>query len=116
MTKSIHAYKGGAVRHRSSAFHINLTDNSEQSNNHYTNLRHESNNRLPTISAEAAAKLTKELRACHHPDGTSRFVRSALLTFAAEVSRHQRGQCTATSTKPFLPVPQDAASHETDWI
>jgi hypothetical protein len=63
MTKSIHAYKGGAVRHRSSAFHINLTDNSEQSNNHYTNLRHESNNRLPTISAEAAAKLTKELRA-----------------------------------------------------
>jgi len=54
--------------------------------------------------------------ACHHPDGTTRFVRSALLTFAAEVSRHQRGQCTATSTKPFLPVPQDAASHETDWI
>jgi len=56
MTKSIHAYKGGAVRHCSSAFHINLTDNSEQSNNHYTNLRHESNNRLPTITAEATAK------------------------------------------------------------
>jgi NADH:ubiquinone oxidoreductase subunit F (NADH-binding) len=54
--------------------------------------------------------------ACRHPDGTTRFVRSALRTFAAEVSRHQRGQCAATSTKPFLPVPQDAASHETDWI
>ena len=54
--------------------------------------------------------------ACHHPDGTTRFVRSALRTFAAEVVRHQRGQCSATSSKPFLPVPQDAASNETDWI
>jgi len=53
---------------------------------------------------------------CHHPDGTTRFVRSALRTFAPEVRRHQRGQCSATSSKPFLPVPQDAARSEHDWI
>jgi hypothetical protein len=62
MTKSIHAYKGRgclSVRHHYHsfiAFHIHFTDNSEQSNNHYTKLRHESNNRLPTITAEATAK------------------------------------------------------------
>jgi NADH:ubiquinone oxidoreductase subunit F (NADH-binding) len=54
--------------------------------------------------------------ACHHPDGTTRFVRSALRTFAAEVERHQRGRCSATVTRPFLPVPKDAARAEQDWI
>jgi NADH:ubiquinone oxidoreductase subunit F (NADH-binding) len=54
--------------------------------------------------------------ACHHPDGTTRFVRSALRTFAAEVDRHQRGRCSATVTRPFLPVPKDAARTEQDWI
>ena len=54
--------------------------------------------------------------ACHHPDGTTRFVRSALGTFAAEVDRHQRGRCSATVTRPFLPIPKDAARTEQDWI
>lgn len=54
--------------------------------------------------------------ACHHPDGTVRFVRSALRTFAAEFDRHQRGRCSATSAKPFLPVPKVTARTETDWI
>jgi NADH:ubiquinone oxidoreductase subunit F (NADH-binding) len=54
--------------------------------------------------------------ACHHPDGTVRFVRSALRTFAAEVEWHKRGRCSATNTRPFLPVPQDTARSENDWI
>jgi NADH:ubiquinone oxidoreductase subunit F (NADH-binding) len=32
--------------------------------------------------------------ACHHPDGTVRFVRSTLTTFAADVTAHQHGHCT----------------------
>lgn len=54
--------------------------------------------------------------ACHHPDGTGRFVGSALRTFADEVSRHRGGRCSATSHEPFLPVPRDIARSEDDWI
>ncbi len=54
--------------------------------------------------------------ACHHPDGTARFVRTALVAFAAEVDRHAKGRCTATNTKPFLPLPKHRARTEQDWI
>jgi NADH:ubiquinone oxidoreductase subunit F (NADH-binding) len=54
--------------------------------------------------------------ACHHPDGTTSFVRSALRTFAAEADRHRRGHCSATVKRPFLPVPGEAARTEEDWI
>jgi NADH:ubiquinone oxidoreductase subunit F (NADH-binding) len=42
--------------------------------------------------------------ACHHPDGTVRFVRSALSAFADEIGHHLHGRCTATDPAPFLPA------------
>jgi NADH:ubiquinone oxidoreductase subunit F (NADH-binding) len=55
--------------------------------------------------------------ACHHPDGTVRFVRSALTTFAAEIDLHERGRCSAAAgSKPVLPVPTASARTEQDWM
>jgi hypothetical protein len=42
--------------------------------------------------------------ACHHPDGSMRFLRSALRVFEAEFELHSRGGCSATSATPVLPV------------
>jgi hypothetical protein len=53
--------------------------------------------------------------ACNHPDGTVRFVRSALTTFAPEIDRHARGQCSATNRTPFLPLPDGMPTSEDDW-
>jgi NADH:ubiquinone oxidoreductase subunit F (NADH-binding) len=41
---------------------------------------------------------------CHHPDGSVRFVRSALQVFAPEIALHERGLCRASTFEPFLPV------------
>jgi len=56
----------------------------------------------------ATDSLVKEIRrvtavvdgrgSCRHPDGTARMIRSALLTFAAEIELHQRRRCVAAET------------------
>jgi NADH:ubiquinone oxidoreductase subunit F (NADH-binding) len=53
--------------------------------------------------------------ACHHPDGTTKFVASALQAFSPELARHRQGRCSAANSKAFLPVPQAVARTETDW-
>jgi len=57
--------------------------------------------------------------ACHHPDGTVRFVASALRVFDAEIAAHARGRCTANRRDPFLPLPAagvtGSALTEADW-
>ena len=46
---------------------------------------------------------------CHHPDGTARFVATALEVFGGELAAHDRGRCTATRHDRFLPLPAAAA-------
>jgi NADH:ubiquinone oxidoreductase subunit F (NADH-binding) len=60
------------------------------------------------------AGLAEGRGACHHPDGTVRFLRSALSVFAAEVGQHGQGRCTAAGGLPFLPVPA-GPSTDADW-
>jgi NADH:ubiquinone oxidoreductase subunit F (NADH-binding) len=74
--------------------------------------------------------------ACGHPDGTVRFVRSALTVFEPEIARHARGQCSASyygasyygasyygasyhgaaNRRPFLPLPAGRPARDEDWI
>jgi len=53
--------------------------------------------------------------ACSHPDGTIRFVRSALLVFEPELALHERGHCTGVNRRAFLPLPDGVPTHEDDW-
>jgi len=61
------------------------------------------------------SSLVERRGACHHPDGTVRFLRSALTVFAAEVALHETGRCTARSAEPFLPIPAGSPQHKDDW-
>jgi NADH:ubiquinone oxidoreductase subunit F (NADH-binding) len=60
------------------------------------------------------AGLVEGRGACHHPDGTVRFLRSALRVFGPEIRLHQQGRCSAATARPFLPVPP-GPSTEADW-
>ena len=53
--------------------------------------------------------------ACHHPDGTVRFIASALRVFAAEIAEHSAGRCAATRHERFLPQFPAASLTECDW-
>jgi NADH:ubiquinone oxidoreductase subunit F (NADH-binding) len=71
--------------------------------------------RQTVADLERWAGLVTGRGACHHPDGTVRFVRSVLTTFAPEIARHARGQCSATNRRPFLPLPPGRPTREEDW-
>jgi NADH:ubiquinone oxidoreductase subunit F (NADH-binding) len=65
------------------------------------------------------AGLVEGRGACHHPDGTVRFVRSALQVFGPEIDRHAHGRCTAriagARQRPFLPLPPQQHIGEDGW-
>lgn len=57
--------------------------------------------------------LVERRGACHHPDGSTRFVRSALTVFHEELQAHVHGYCTGRSATAFLPIPDN--SKEPEW-
>ncbi len=64
---------------------------------------------------ERWAGLVNRRGACSHPDGTVRFVRSALRVFEPEFRLHERGHCSAANRRPFLPLPNGIPTSEDDW-
>ena len=61
------------------------------------------------------SQLVEQRGACHHPDGTVRFLRSALTVFSGEVALHEAGRCSATTSEPYLPIPAGSPAYDEDW-
>jgi NADH:ubiquinone oxidoreductase subunit F (NADH-binding) len=59
---------------------------------------------------ERRLRLVEGRGACHHPDGTARFVASVLKTFTADLARHRRGQPCQPAAYPVLPLPDNPAA------
>jgi NADH:ubiquinone oxidoreductase subunit F (NADH-binding) len=55
------------------------------------------------------AGLLEHRGACHHPDGSARFLRSALRVFSAELDLHYQGRCSRTTDHAVLPTPRRRA-------
>jgi len=55
------------------------------------------------------AGLLEHRGACHHPDGSVRFLRSALRVFSAELELHHQGRCSRTTDDAVLPTPRRGA-------
>ena len=53
---------------------------------------------------ERLAGLVAGRGACHHPDGSVRFVRSGLRVFADEIARHLQGRCNRTTDEIVWPT------------
>jgi NADH:ubiquinone oxidoreductase subunit F (NADH-binding) len=66
-------------------------------------------------NVERWASLVVKRGACSHPDGTVRLVRSALRVFEPEFRLHERGRCSASGHRAFLPLPDDTPTSEEDW-
>jgi NADH:ubiquinone oxidoreductase subunit F (NADH-binding) len=71
--------------------------------------------RAARANLERWAHLLDRRGACHHPDGSMRFARSAFTVFADELRHHERGLCTGTNSAPFLPLPAHAPLSDEDW-
>ena len=72
-------------------------------------------NRRTRTWVEHWSSLVAGRGACHHPDGTVRFVRSALRVFAREIDLHETARCSAVTGRAVLPVPAGGAPAPRDW-
>ena len=64
---------------------------------------------------ERWAALVSRRGACSRPDGTARFVRSALRVFGAGFGLHERGRCSAAEPSPVPATAERHPHNEDDW-
>lgn len=81
----------------------------------FSRLAHRSSTPSTRDDLQRWSQLVERRGACHHPDGTVRFLRSALSVFSDEVAQHEAGRCSATTGEPFLPIPAGSPAYDEDW-